>query len=185
MNTICYAGKSIGGNGYFLILGIKYPDKHKLHFNYIKEWFKQHSNIAIDKSCSDKTRLRYYSYSNDSCYINEAAPILEMYVEPKKEKYKPPKYHSTSTDGIESCVKKIEEAGTSIAPSREEYIKLGISLSNEYGENGRGYYHRICRIDPKYNEEHCNRDFDDITKRGYDGVSKGTLIYLMQHYNVI
>ena len=68
---------------------------------------------------------------------------------------------------------------------REEYIKLGISLSNECGENGRGYYHRICRIDPKYNEEHCNRDFDDITKRGYDGVSKGTLIYLMQHYNVI
>ena len=29
------------------------------------------------------------------------------------------------------------------------------------------------------------KDFDDITKRGYDGVSKGTLIYLMQHYKVI
>ena len=82
---ICYAGKSIGGNGYFLILGIKYPDKHKLHFDYIEQWFKQTSDIIIDKNCSDKTRLRYYSYNDDSYHINENAPILVKYDEPKKE----------------------------------------------------------------------------------------------------
>ena len=82
-------------------------------------------------------------------------------------------------------VEKIEASGTSIAPSYDEYLKLAIVFYNELGEDGRVLYHRVCSLDPNYNLRDCEKQFNEVSKRGYTDCSIGTLVHFMKRYNVI
>ncbi len=186
IDEVCYAGKSVSGNGYFLIVGIAYPDKHKLHFTYIQRWLK-HYNITIDKACSNVDRLRIYSYS-DNYYINENATILNSYdkeVNVVRKQVSTPQYILGSDHTVESLVKKIESSGVDIAPDYNEYFNVGVALYNECGELGREYYHRICRFSSKYDEKDCDTQFNNIKEKGYTDVNVGTIIHYMREKNVI
>ena len=186
IDVVCYAGKSVGGNGYFLIIGIANPDKHKLHFRYIQKWFKDY-NIAIDKACSNVDRLRAYSYS-DNFYINENATILNSYdkeVNVVRKQVSTPKYSSNSDNTIESLVNIIESAGADIAPDYNDYLRVGIALYNECGELGREHFHRICRFSSKYDERDCDKLFTNIKDKGYSDVNMGTIIHYMRVNNLI
>ncbi|MDA7761718.1 PriCT-2 domain-containing protein [Crocinitomicaceae bacterium] len=186
IDVVCYAGKSVSGNGYFLIIGIANPDKHKLHFRYIQRWFKDY-NITIDKACSNVDRLRIYSYC-DNFYINENATILNSYdkeVNVVRKQVSTPKYNSNSDDTVESLVKEIESKGVDIALSYEKYLRVGIALYKECGELGREHFHRICRFSSKYDERHCDKLFNNIKEKGYTDVNMGTIIHYMREKNII
>jgi hypothetical protein len=186
IDVVCYAGKSVSGNGYFLIIGIANPDKHKLHFRYIQRWLK-HYNITIDKACSNVDRLRIYSYS-DNYYINENATILNSYdkeVNVVSKRVLSRKYSLYLDDTVESLVKKIEYAGVDIATDYNEYFNVGVALYNKCGELGREYYHRICRFSSKYDEKDCDTQFNNIKEKGYTDVNVGTIIHYMREKNVI
>ena len=184
ISVVNYAGRSVGGNGYFLIIGISNPEKHRAHFRYIKDHLKKSYDINVDDSCINVSRLRLISY-DDKCYLNEKADLLRKYDEPKKVERKPIKYDSNSTSEIEDLVRKIEASGISIAKSYDEYLNIGIVFYTECGELGREYYHRVCRLDPKYKSKDCDGDFDKIIRYGYNSVTMGTLIHKMKEYGVI
>ena len=184
INEVCYAGHSAGGIGYYLIIGIENPQRHKEYFNYLASWFRYREDIIIDKSGKNLSRLRYYSV-DDKQYINENATILK---ESLLNKIKVPtisRRGATSDINIIELVEKIEAYGISIAPSYDEYLKLAIVFYNEQGEDGRGLYHRVCSLDPKYKSRDCDEQFNEVSKRGYSDCSIGTLVHLMKRYNVI
>jgi hypothetical protein len=184
INEVCYAGHSAGGIGYYLIIGIENPQRHKEYFNYLASWFRYREDIIIDKSGKNLSRLRYYSV-DDKQYINENATILK---ESLLNKIKVPtisRRGATSDINIIELVEKIEASGISIAPSYDEYLKLAIVFYNEQGEDGRGLYHRVCSLDPKYKSRDCDEQFNEVSKRGYSDCSIGTLVHLMKRYNVI
>ena len=182
IDAVCYAGQSVSGEGYYLIIKIEKPERHKEHFEFIKDWFKYAEDINIDKSCINVGRLRLFSLDNTP-YINEKAIVLK---ESQLNEIKKPstKVQHSNTD-IDKLVKKIEASGVSIAPEYDQYKKLAIVFANELGENGRDYFHRVCLLDSKYNSKDCNKIFDDMLKRNYTDCTLGTLIYYMKHYNVI
>ena len=182
IDAVCYAGQSVSGEGYYLIIKIEKPERHKEHFEFIKDWFKYAEDINIDKSCINVGRLRLFS-SDNTPYINEKAIVLK---ESQLNEIKKPstKVQHSNTD-IDKLVKKIEASGVSIAPEYDQYKKLAIVFANELGENGRDYFHRVCLLDSKYNSKDCNKIFDDMLKRNYTDCTLGTLIYYMKHYNVI
>lgn len=62
---------SVSGNGLFCFIPIAYPERHKEHYNSLQEDFKA-MGITIDKSCSDVSRLRGYSFDSNP-YINHDA----------------------------------------------------------------------------------------------------------------
>lgn len=72
---VAYCGHSIGGKGYFVIIPIASPEKHKEHFEALRQDFAR-CGITIDKSGKDVTRLRIYSY-DDTAYINPSAATYE------------------------------------------------------------------------------------------------------------
>ena len=184
INEVCYAGHSAGGIGYYLIIGIENPQRHKEYFNYLASWFRYREDIIIDKSGKNLSRLRYYSV-DDKQYINENATILK---ESLLNKIKVPtisRRGATSDINIIELVEKIEASGISIAPSYDEYLKLAIVFYNEQGEDGRGLYHRVCSLDPKYKSRDCDKQFNEVSKRGYADCSIGTLVHLMKKHNVI
>lgn len=70
---IMYAGLSVRGNGIFLLIKLAYPDRHAQHFNALQAIFKE-MGITIDKSCSDASRLRGYSY-DPRPYVNPTSSL--------------------------------------------------------------------------------------------------------------
>jgi hypothetical protein len=69
--NVAYCGRSVSGSGYWLLIPIAYPEKHKLHFRYIEAFFKS-GGIIVDPGCSDVCRLRFYSYDPDAYYNHKA-----------------------------------------------------------------------------------------------------------------
>jgi len=185
INEICYAGHSVGGVGYYLIIGIENPYRHKEYFEYLSKWFEKAEEIKIDTSGVNIGRLRFFSV-DDNPYINESATILkESLLGEITEPSIAAQTRSLDNNNIINLVEKIETSGTSIARSYDEYFKLAIVFFNEKGEDGRGLYHRVCSLDPKYNLRDCEKQFNEVSKRGYADCSIGTLVHLMKRYNVI
>lgn len=184
INEICYAGHSAGGVGYYLIIGIENPYRHKEYFNYLASWFRCREDIIIDESGKNLSRLRYYSV-DDKQYINENATILKESLLNKKTVQTTSRRGESSDNNLVELVEKIEASGTSIAPSYDEYLKLAIVFYNELGEEGRGLYHRVCSLDSKYKSKDCDKQFNEVSKRRYTDCSIGTLVHLMKRYNVI
>ena len=183
-SEICYAGHSVGGIGYYLIIGIENPYRHKEYFEYLACWFKDAEDINIDKNCKNLSRLRYYSI-DDNPHINENATILKESLLNKKTVQTISRRGEASDNNLVELVEKIEASGISIAPSYDEYLRLAIVFYSEEGELGRDLFHRVCSLDPSYNPRECDKLFTEVSKRGYTDCSIGTLAHLMKKYNVI
>ena len=184
LKEICYAGHSVGGKGYYLIIRIENPKRHKEYFEYLSNWFKNKEDINIDTSGRNISRLRIFSV-DDNPYINEKAGALKESLLGQNEKSSVSKSIYYSKNDLAELVEKIEASGISIAPSYEEYLKLAIVFHSEQGENGRSYFHRVCYPDSKYDSKHCDKTFNNIVNNNFKNCCIGTLIYLMKKYNVI
>ena len=141
-------------------------------------------NINIDESGKNLSRLRYYSVDKNQ-YINENATILKESVLNKITVPTTARGVGASENNLVELVEKIETSGTSIARSYDDYLKLAIVFYSEQGEDGRGLYHRVCSLESKYNPRHCDKQFNEVSKRGYTDCRIGTLVHLMKSYNVI
>ena len=128
--------------------------------------------------------MRIYSV-DDNPYINENATILKGNVLNIIAAPTVVRRVAASENNLTELVDKIEASGISIAPSYDEYLKLAIVFYNEQGEDGRGLYHRVCSFDPSYNSRDCDKQFTEVSKRGYADCTIGTLVHLMKRHNVI
>jgi hypothetical protein len=88
--NVAYCGRSIRGKGYWLIIPVAYPDKHVLHFEFLKNWFLA-KGLKIDSSGENINRLRFYSYDEEAYYNHTAEPLWGMYSpQPVKLRQKSP-----------------------------------------------------------------------------------------------
>lgn len=100
LQQIAYCGLSVSGLGYWALIAIAYPDKHKQHFEFLKQYFKS-KNISIDPAPASTASLRFYSYDKDA-YFNHSAKQLEAYYSPPITA--PKKYTPNSFDGSSESV---------------------------------------------------------------------------------
>ncbi len=87
LDYVMYCGLSVSGKGLMCIIKISNPEKHKGHFEALKVDFLD-MGIVIDKSCSDISRLRIYSYDN-SPYCNENSVTYTKFQDKAKPVSKP------------------------------------------------------------------------------------------------
>ena len=85
LKEVLYCGLSVSGNGYFILMPIAYPSKHREHFKAIREDFIKYG-INIDESCINISRLRLFSYDSTP-YINENAVTYKRLIQPAKKTY--------------------------------------------------------------------------------------------------
>ena len=82
---VAYVGQSVSATGYWALIPIKNPDRHKQHFKALEIAFGN-AGLIIDNACIDVPRLRFWSYDPDP-YINhwattwqseyEAPPVIK------------------------------------------------------------------------------------------------------------
>ena len=58
-----------------------------------------------------------------------------------------------ASDDIEVITQRIEAARVDITGDYATWRDIGFALSDQLGENGRDYYHRISRFYPGYTEQ--------------------------------
>ena len=112
IRNVAYCGLSVSGRGYYCIILIADPDKHKLHFKALQKIFKSYG-ITIDPACIDVCRLRGYSYDPEGYFNHNATLFAGIYKEPvKKNQFlkRDFKIGNYSQDKISVAVKMIREA---------------------------------------------------------------------------
>ena len=83
-------------------------------------------------------------------------------------------------DIIEQLTIAVEQGGANIAPTYQEYMPLAFAVANSCGEEGRSFFHRLCRLSDKYRHDEADKLYDHALQNGRGGNSLGTVFHLAQ-----
>lgn len=178
IEEICYASHSVSGAGYFCIIPLKYPEKHKQHFEALVRDFES-MGINIDKACGDVSRLRCQSYDLYQ-YINlSAKPYTKLYREEKQIRPRFDYFYSFSNSETEEKVarlcREIAQSHIDLTANYDDWMRIGAALSS-LGESGRKWFHLCSSQNNGNNPVECDRKFNNLL-RSTNRIGIGTFFY--------
>jgi hypothetical protein len=158
--NIAYCGLSVSGTGYWGLVPIAYPEKHKEHFEFMYRFFEDH-HLIIDKSCKDVTRLRGYSHDPEAYFNHNAKLLTACHTEPVKRYIKPISSHTDNNDTltVEAIIKAIEAHSIDITSGYGVWFAIGCDLASTFGGVGEGYFHTISQYHPEYNQQRADTQY--------------------------
>ena len=168
LQNIAYLGLSVSGTGFWGLVPILYPEKHKAHFKALKTVFLR-IGVCIDDKPGNVASLRGYSWDKEP-YFNHNAKPFTLLEEQLPERYQPKATHraqSSEADKVEAILRQAEAAGLDITPGYGTWFSLGCALANEFGEAGREYFHRVSQFHPGYNSSGTDSQFTACLKHRY------------------
>ena len=175
--------RSCSGTGYFGLVRLAYPERHKDQF---KALFKEYAAIGImlDKACSNIGRVRFASWDDpEHIYINEnVVPYKGLEEDQSQLVYLASRqaYRSNhanvdyQVEGnsnfweqrmvqdrlIEVIVQELVGNHRNITESYDEWVKAGWALrSHPYGLD---LFHQLSRCSSKYNEAQTNLKWQQL-----------------------
>ena len=104
---------SVSGKGLWVLFRILNPRKHEGHFLAMSEVFEYYG-IKIDPSCKDVSRLRGYSFDENTLF-NENAIVFKHYKQERRIRVysipDKPLFRSDTHTKVEQCIDKIKRLG--------------------------------------------------------------------------
>ena len=173
--------RSCSGSGYFGLVKLAYPDRHKEQF---KALLKDYAAIGLtlDKACSNIGRVRFASWDDpEHIYINEqvmpyrgvAEDTQHLIPQTVRQSYRSDN-HVTYNDGgtqfweqqrvqdrlIDVIAQELVAQHKNITESYDEWTKVGWALrSHPYGLD---LFHQLSRCSQKYNEGQTNMKWQQL-----------------------
>ena len=175
--------RSCSGSGYFGLVKLAYPDRHKEQF---KALLKDYAAIGItlDKACSNIGRVRFASWDDpEHIYMNEnVVPYKGLEGEQSqlvslasrqthRSHHENVEYRAEDNSNfweqqraqdrlIEVIVQELVENHRNIAESYDEWVKAGWALrSHPYGLH---LFHQLSKCSSKYNEAQTNLKWQQL-----------------------
>ncbi len=162
--------RSCSGTGYFGLVRLAYPDRHKEQFKaLIREYAAL--GITLDKQCGNIGRVRFASWDDpEHIYINEQAcaytGIHDEQVLAQRPRTAPSSQYDRQSPAcssgfswddprvqdrlVEVIVKKMAELGANITEDYEDWCKAGWALkAHPYGEQ---LFHMLSACSGKYRQ---------------------------------
>ena len=187
IENVAYAGLSASGKGFFLIIPIAYPKRHKKQFAAIHRDFSS-LGLAIDTAPKNVASLRGYSWDADALFRHQAKPYRKWWkvetVEKKKlRKLDSPSFNSgmDTKDRVERLIQHIVDNRIDITEREEDWFRLACAFANEFGEEGRGYFHAVSQFHSKYNPYETNKKYNHALKGKYSSICIGTFLRLAKN----
>jgi hypothetical protein len=178
--NVAYAGLSASGKGFFMIIPIAYPKRHKEHFRAIQQDLARFG-LTIDAAPQNVASLRGYSWDPDAFFRHDAMSYskwkIENAVEKKNSSYKPFKRDQTAEgtkERVERLVQLIVDRRIDITQNEPDWFRLACAFANEFGEAGRAYFHAVSQFHPGYDWGEAERKFDYVLKGRYWRIGIGT-----------
>ena len=85
---------------------------------------------------------------------------------------------------VERIVSLIEQQSADIAPSYEEWVKLGFAFVDGYGENGRDYFLRLSSLHAGCTQEAAESQYDKCLRSGNSGITISTFFHLAKQAEI-
>lgn len=179
---VAYAGLSVSGDGVWALIPIASIDNFLEHFRSIQRDIKEKLGIDIDKSCSNISRLRCYSYDEDAYFNLQADVYTGRYTEPAIERKC---NFGTDTDSrrLMALIDLISNTGMDITCDRADWVKIGMALAGSYGENGLDMFHKISEHNAGYSQSECDKQYKSFMKSSKK-CSISSIFYIADSYGV-
>lgn len=186
---------SPNGNGLKWVISINVNDKynHGAWFEAISNYIHLNYKIEVDKSGRDVSRVCFLCFDEDAFLhprhgkMDRHCP-REIFTTERKifnpgQWLKHPKHSFKATPApmdksltriqyhVEVILRRIENCKIDLTCNYEDWIRLGFSFCDEFGEIGRSYFHRLSQFYQDYDPAKCNEQFDKCLKRGKSGVT--------------
>lgn len=167
IKNVAYCGLSVSGTGYWGLIPIMFPEKHRQHFESLKKVFR-HLGINIDEKPKNVSSLRGYSYDVEP-YFNHEASVFQLYEKPKELKSSKTLLNASDDKfKVEKCIAEIARCKIDITNSYADWFDLGCSLGSAFGEEGRYYFHQISQYHPNYNIDNTDTQYSACLKGNYN-----------------
>lgn len=79
-------------------------------------------------------------------------------------------------ESLRRLTEAVETAKADIAPTYIEYVHLAFAIATDCGEEGRDFFHRLCRVSAKYQREHAERIFSNALTANHGDMHLGTVL---------
>ena len=186
IKEVAYAARSVGGRGFYAIIPLKYPERHKQQFKQLQQDFAS-LGITIDQACSDVCRLRCVSY-DEAPYINQQAEqYCGLYVEkpapvPRREFHRCMNDVDNTDEKAFLACKYAVQHHIDMTRSYDDWMKIGFALAS-LGEFGRDLFHMVSSVNEKYKPAETDRKFTELLRDG-NRIGIGTFFHYCQRFGV-
>ncbi|WP_336127396.1 DUF3987 domain-containing protein [Mesoflavibacter sp. CH_XMU1422-2] len=85
---------------------------------------------------------------------------------------------------IETYINALEQSGIDITDTYDKWRDIGFAISEEYGEAGRDYYHRISRNYSGYDHKECDEQYNKCSQAKGHGISIATLYHHLHQVGI-
>lgn len=185
LRQVAYCALSASGTGVWGVVPIAHLGYHKEHFAALAADFAGWG-IVLDNACSNIDRLRFWSYDPDA-WFNPNATIYTKVIASSPNTYTPAPHRRIEGDNaakVEAIVQQIEASRTDITQTYENWFAVGCALANEFGENGRDYFHSIGQFHPEYSHIKTDRQFSYCLRMESNRFSLGTFFEIARCYGI-
>ncbi|GGK58920.1 BT4734/BF3469 family protein [Rufibacter glacialis] len=160
--NVAYCGLSVSGKGFWGLIPIAYPEKHRQHFESLEKAFA-HFGIVLDPAPKNVASLRGYSYDQEP-YFNHQATIYQMYEKPERRTYSGVYEKGSEREKVDACLAEIERHRADLTGTYTAWFEIGCSLANAFGEDGRVYFHLVSQYHPDYSSHKTDRQYNACLK---------------------
>lgn len=118
--------------------------------------------------------------SNENC--QSVLPVL-----PECNQTATPENRNAQTDcaeDVEHIVSLIEQRQVDIAPSYEEWVRLGFALADSLGENGREHFLRLSAIHAECTREAADKQYSKCLHSKNSGITISTFFHLAKQAGI-
>jgi hypothetical protein len=165
---------SVSGKGLAVMFKVN-PDKHLEAFEGLQQYLFENYEIITDPSCKDVSRPRYVSY-DPHIYVNTHAEKFAVYPKKQKAPTRVPDVVYVQSD-FDQIIKEIVSRRIDITGDYHQWLRLGFSLTDKFGEGGRQYYHLISQFGATYSQKLCDRQYTNCLKARKAGITISTFYY--------
>jgi hypothetical protein len=83
---------------------------------------------------------------------------------------------------VKLIIEQIERARVDITGNYNDWIKIGAAFAKEFGECGRGLFHRVSCFHHKYDTHKTDKKYDSCLK--FRKISIASFFYIVKNYGV-
>lgn len=185
LQQVAYCALSASGTGIWGVVVLANPTQHQAHFEALKADFAGWG-IVLDEKCGSVAHPRYWSY-DPKAYFNPQAVIYTKEKTSQPDNYVPRQrmlHYCSNNLKVEAILAQIDATGKDITDGYVTWFLVGCALANEFGENGRDYFHRVSQYHPAYRNEETDKQFSSCLRMGASRITLGSFFEIARRHGL-
>ena len=171
---------SAGGKGFSEVMKYKVTNDFTETFTAIEKYYLEQYGIVLDSACKDISRLRYISYDPEIYYSPKCR--TQVFKEAPVKKHE--KIIMVQTD-FDAIIKQIQNSNIDLSDDDyTRYRAIGFSLSDQFGEGGRDYFHIVCQNGAKYKQRDADKHYNNFCKAKGHGITIATFYHFCKEKGI-